>query len=180
MNLIKNTENLIDWNSVISDCQNSQGTVLTYSEKCFPDTEDFRSLDNMWKTAGYEYNTSSIEWINYFPGKNFDQSIVETFKNIVNVEPWMVWISRIRPGKMAPWHFDAHQNIAELLKLGKPMRYTCYIQEPSDGHISIVDQTAIYRPVKGSVYRWPSHDSWHCGMNGGLKDKFMFNYWGFI
>ncbi len=179
MNIIANTGTTIDWDSVILECLRSQGTILTYNEKCFPNTEDFRSLDSLWKSAGYEYNNSRIEWINYFPGTDFDQTVVGKFESLVNAKPWMVWISRIKPGKMAPWHFDAHQNINEIYNLGKPVRYTCYIQEANDGHISIVDQTAVYRPVKGSIYRWPTHDSWHCGMNGGMVDKFMFNYWGY-
>ncbi len=179
MTLIGNTENLIDWELIISQCKNSLGNKLLYNHQCFPNTDNFKKLDKIWQEAGYNYNDNSIEWINYFPGKDFSNDIVEKFQSVVGASPWMVWISRIRPGKMAPWHYDAHQNIKELLQLGRPVRYTCYIQEPQAGHVSIVDKTAVYHPVKGSIYQWPSYDAWHCGMNGGLVDKFMFNYWGF-
>ena len=178
MNLIGNTSTAIDWDTVISKCQQSQGTRLVYNQKCFPKTKDFERLDSLWQTAGYEYDNSSVEWINYFP-EDFGKDIVEQFQTIVGANPWMAWISRIRPGKMAPWHFDAHQNLDQLLALGNPVRYTCYIQEPQHGHVSIVGEHSVYRPAKGAIYQWPTYDAWHCGMNGGLVDKYMFNYWGY-
>lgn len=178
MKLIGNTNNLIDWKEVIEKCCRSNGTYLVYNQRCFPETKDFEQLDSLWQSAGYAYDNSSIEWINYFP-EDFGKEIVEQFESIVGAKPWMVWISRIRPGKMAPWHYDAHQKIEEFKQLGNPVRYTCYIQPPHHGHISIVDTTAIYHPEQGSIYQWPNHDAWHCGMNGGLEDKFMFNYWGY-
>jgi hypothetical protein len=178
MNIVGNTTTIIDWDTVIERCRQAKGTYLVYNQKCFPKSKDFEQLDNLWKTAGYTHDNSSIEWINYFP-EDFGKEIVEKFQTIVKTKPWMVWISKIRPGKMAPWHFDAHQNIDDFLKLGNPVRYTCYIQEPQHGHISIVGGSSVYRPTKGSIYQWPSYDAWHCGMNGGLVDKYMFNYWGY-
>lgn len=166
----------IDWDAVISKCK--EGNTLQYKEGCFPDTEDFRNLNSMWQNAGYKLGDPVVEWTNYFP-EQFGQEVVERFQQQVNAKPWMVWISKIQPGRMAPWHFDAHQNINEFLKLGNPVRFTCYIQEPQHGHISIVGDSAVYRPAKGSIYQWPSYDAWHCGMNGGLTDKYMFNYWGY-
>ena len=180
MKLITNTGALIDWDSIVESLSNQNGHILHYNTESFPNTSDFNGLDAAWQKAGYRYNDASIEGINYFPKEHFDQSVVDTFQSIVDAEPWMVWISRIRPGKMAPWHFDAHSKISELLALNRPIvRYTCYIQPPSNGHVSIVGTTALYRPEQGSIYEWPSYDAWHCGMNGGLNDKYMFNYWGY-
>jgi hypothetical protein len=176
MKLIGHTLNLIDWDSVIAKCKN--GTPLLYTEQAVPNNEHFQQLDAIWQKAGYKYGDTTIEWINYFPDQ-FGKEVETIFAGIVNATPWMVWISCIRPGKMAPWHFDAHTNLAELNKLGKGIRYTCYIQEPHDGHISIVGNEAVYKPAKGSIYEWPNHDAWHCGMNGGLENKYMFNFWGY-
>jgi hypothetical protein len=180
MILVGNTETLIDWNNVILDIINKSGTSLRYNEQSFDKTiPAFADMDAVWQKAGYQYNDPSIEWINYFPGSDFNQEVVDVFKQLVMAEPWMVWISRIRPGKMAPWHYDAHSKLDELLSLGTPVRYTCYIQEPSPGHVSIVGDSAVYRPSKGSIYKWPNYNAWHCGLNGGLTDKYMFNYWGY-
>jgi hypothetical protein len=172
MRLINNTKSLIDWNQVIQNCKD--GNTLKYNIECFPH-DTFAKLNSIWKDAGYVYNDPCIEWTNYFPS----QDIVDKFQSIVKATAWMAWISRIRPGKMAPWHYDAHSKLADLLKLGTPVRFTCYIQEPQDGHISIVGDHSLYKPEKGSIYQWDSFDDWHCGMNGGLTDKFMFNYWGY-
>ena len=179
MKLIGNTGNQIDWDSVIEQCIASQGNSLFYNKESFPATDDFTELDAIWQNAGYKYNDPSVTWTNYFPERNFNKNIIDVFESIVNAKPWMVWISKISVGQMAPWHFDAHSKIHELKDLGNPVRFTCYIQEPHSGHVSIVHDTAVYRPAKGSIYQWPSPDAWHCGMNGGLADKYMFNYWGY-
>ena len=177
MKLIGNTEQLIDWADIVAKLKN--GNTLCYTPESFPGGATFNELDRIWQEAGYKYNDPSVEWTNYFPGAGFDSTVVDTFQTIVGAKPWMVWISQIRPGKMAPWHFDAHSKLDELLALGTPVRYTCYIQEPHNGHISIVDDTSVYLPACGSIYEWPSYNAWHCGVNGGLTDKYMFNYWGY-
>jgi hypothetical protein len=180
MKLIDNTQNQINWDEVIEKLKTCQGTTLNYNTTSFdPSIPGFSELDVLWKEAGYFYDDPSIAWTNFFPGRDFEQSVVDTFASIVNAKPWMVWISKICPGQMAPWHFDAHTKIDEIKALGTPVRFTCYIQNPSHGHVSIVGEDAIYRPAKGSIYQWPTFDAWHCGMNGGLTDKFMFNFWGY-
>jgi hypothetical protein len=177
MNLLTNTNNQIDWETVLKKCKLSTGTTMRYNLECFPDTPEFSELDKLWQNAGYSRNQSSIEWTNYFK-EDFGQEVVDVFQNIVQAKPLMAWVSKIRPGHMAPWHYDAHQHIEEFKKQGNLVRYTCYIQEPQHGHISIVGESAIYKPAKGSIYQWPTYDEWHCGINGGLTDKYMFNYWG--
>jgi len=177
MNLITNTGTSIDWNQVVARCKSATGTTMQYNRKCFPDTQDFKELDRLWQEAGYFYDDPSIEWTNYF-SEDFGQEVVDAFQNIVKAKPLMAWVSKIRPGLMAPWHYDAHQKIEEFKKQGNLVRYTCYIQDPQHGHVSVVGESVVYRPVKGSVYQWPTYDAWHCGMNGGLTDKYMFNYWG--
>lgn len=180
MKLIDNCASQINWDKVILDISQRPGNILRYTDQYFDRSNpDFAEMDRVWQNAGYCYNDDAIEWINYFPGSDFDQLVVEQFRQIVDVKPWMVWISRIKPGRMAPWHVDVHSRINELLALGDPVRFTCYIQDPSPGHASIVEDNCIYMPAKGSIYQWPSYDAWHCGMNGGLADKYMFNYWGY-
>lgn len=179
MKYISNTDDLINWDEVIVDIKDKPGVTLHYNEQTFnKDLKGFDQLHKEWIEAGYKFNDPAIEWTNYFPGSDFSQEVVDIFKTIVNAEPWMVWISRIRPGRMAPWHFDAHSKIHELIDK-KVVRYTCYIQKPTFGHVSIVENSCIYRPIQGNIYQWPSHDSYHCGMNGGYTDKYMFNYWGY-
>jgi hypothetical protein len=179
MKLIGNTENKIDWDSIIESCKTDSKHVLRFNEECFPKTEAFENMGRLWKERGYVYNDPTIEWFNYFPGEHFSQSVVDTFESIVDTKPWMVWISKIKPGRMAPWHIDIHSKIDLLLEKGVPVRYTCYIEDYSMGHVSIVGDTCVYQAPKGSIYQWDLYDEWHCGMNGGFTDKYMFNYWGY-
>jgi hypothetical protein len=179
MKYISNCGNFIDWDSVLLELKDKPGITLRYNEQTFnKNLKGFDQLAREWEQAGYVYNDSAIEWVNYFPGSDFSNNVVEQFGSIVNAKPWMIWISKIRPGRMAPWHFDAHSKIDELV--GKDVvRYTCYIQKPTFGHVSIVEDVCVYRPNQGDIYQWPSYDSYHCGMNGGYTDKYMFNFWGY-
>ena len=179
MKYISNCSDLIDWDSVLEEISDKPGRVLHFNEQTFNFTlPGFDKMLKEWETAGYKYNDPSIEWINYFPGSEFSMDVQYKFNEIVQAEPFMVWISRIKPGRMAPWHFDAHSRIHELE--GKNIvRYTCYIQKPTFGHVSIVGDSCIYRPNQGDIYQWPSWDVYHCGMNGGYTDKYMFSYWGY-
>jgi hypothetical protein len=182
MQLIGNTGDLIDWDEVIDGLKDKKGYLLKYNTETFnPHFNGFSDLNRLWQQAGYEYNDPCVEWINYMPG-DFNINVELKFKELVNpdMHPFMVWISKIRPGRMAPWHFDAHSKVEELFKLGEPIRYVCYIEKPTDGHVSIVGDHCIYKPVQGSIYKWDSFDVWHCGLNGGLTDKYMFNYWGYL
>jgi hypothetical protein len=178
MKYIGNCKDIINWDSVLEEIKDKPGTVLHYNEQTF--NKDLKGFDKMafeWANAGYQINDAAIEWINYFPGGDFSISVQEQFQQIVDAEPFMVWISKIKPLRMAPWHFDAHTKIDEL-KDKNVVRYTCYIQQPTPGQVSIVEDTCVYMPEQGSIYQWPSHESYHCGMNGGYTDKYMFNYWG--
>ena len=144
MKYISNCSDLIDWDSVLEEISDKPGRVLHFNEQTFNFTlPGFDKMLKEWETAGYKYNDPSIEWINYFPGSEFSMDVQYKFNEIVQAEPFMVWISRIKPGRMAPWHFDAHSRIHELE--GKNIvRYTCYIQKPTFGHVSIVGDSCIY------------------------------------
>jgi hypothetical protein len=176
MKYIGNCSDKIDWNLAISKCL--QGHTIKYDTNSFPDMNSFKELDTLWQAAGYRHGDPAIEWINYFSDE-FGQDVVDQFADIVNSKPWMVWISRIKPARMAPLHTDAHSKIDELLALGNPVRFSCYIQDGNAGHASIVGNVAIYKATKGDIYEWPSYDAWHAGGNCGLQDKFMFNFWGY-
>lgn len=181
MKYIGNCSQEIDWSAVIEKIRSMPGKVMHYNEECFnTNLPGFKELDEKWQAAGYKYNEPSIEWINYFP-EEFGQDVVDTFAKIVNAKPWMVWISRINVGRMAPLHIDAHSKLEEVLSLGKPIRFTCFIEKREDslGHISIVGDVAVTGAMQGDIYEWPSYDAWHAGGNGGVTDKFQFNFWGY-
>lgn len=179
MRLIGNCNDIINWDSVIQEIAPKPGTVLHYNDSTFDRTlPGFDKLALEWERAGYKLNDPAIEWINYFPGHDFDISIQNQFESIVKFKPFSAWISRIKPLRMAPWHFDAHSKITTI-KDKNIKRYVCYIEQPSSAHVSIVGDTVIYKPPQGSIYEWNDYNEYHCGMNGGYTDKYLFNYWGY-
>lgn len=181
MKYIGNCSQDIDWTAVIEKIRPMPGKVMHYTKECFnTDLPGFKELDDAWQRAGFKYGEPSIEWINYFP-EEFGQEVVDKFAAIVNATPWMVWISRINVGRMAPLHKDAHSKINELLALGTPIRFTCFIETKKDslGHASVVENVCITDYTQGDIYEWPSYDAWHAGGNGGVTDKFQFNFWGY-
>ena len=179
MKLVGNCNNIIDWDTVIDSIKDNPGTILHYNDKTYNKTiKGFDQMAKEWEEAGYQYDDPAIEWINYFPVSDFSKDVQDAFADMMDVKPFMVWISKIKPLRMAPWHFDAHTKI-DTLKDNTIIRYVCYIQKPSFGHASIVGDVAVYMPEQGSIYQWDNWDVYHCGMNGGYTDKYMFNFWGY-
>ena len=103
--------------------------------------------------------------------------VAEKFGEFVGA-PRMIksWISKIYPGKTAPWHWDWDVDWKEYEKKGNPVRFTAMINEPAPGHVFIVGDKALYNEKQGDVHKWPDFKSYHGGTNCGLVPKFNFNY----
>ena len=86
------------------------------------------------------------------------------------------WISKIYPGKTAPWHWDWDVDWKKYTEQGNPVRFTAMINEPAPGHVFIVGDEALYNEKQGDVHKWPDFKSYHGGTNCGLVPKFNFNY----
>jgi hypothetical protein len=115
----------------------------------------------------------------YLPETNFDKSVVEKFIEYVGMEKYTnAWISMVKPGDVAPWHWDITDDEKTLNETKEFDRYHCHMSPPSDGHVLIVDQHCLYNQEQGNVYKWPSRKSWHAGANCGLVPKYTFNVWG--
>jgi hypothetical protein len=130
-----------------------------------------------WKAAGYD-KCDSVEWINYYPGKHFPTSVIEEFETWSNTTCARSWISRIRPGKMAPLHQDIDDYIEDYLAKGELVRYNVFISKPALGAIFICRNSIHHMLPQGTVLKWDHYLDWHAGTNCGLTDKFMLNYLG--
>lgn len=170
-----NCKDLVDWNSIIKQIEIQEGKCAC---KYLP-VSDVAELKQMQKNLG-NYPESSIEWINYYPGKEFDQSVADAFGNFVG-HPRMIksWISRVNPGKTAPWHWDWDAEAEQYCKLGNPVRFTAMISEPAPGQVFIVEDHALYNEKQGDVHKWPDFKAYHGGANCGLVPKYNFNYLAF-
>jgi hypothetical protein len=167
-----NTENIIDWDKIINDIKDQPGRkvdLINWNNPLFLKIKDLFSSSN--------YNMSSAEWINYYPGKDFPESVNTIFGNFVK-HPNVIrsWISRINPGKTAPWHWDVDDNEEQYLQQRKLVRFTCKIGTHDPGHITVIGDHVLYNNRSGDVFQWPEHRTWHGSANAGLVPKYQFNY----
>jgi len=167
-----------NWNPVIESLPLDQGDPKTTSGMFYLNTDGrFDDIINSWKTAGYD-KCDSVEWINYYPGKHFSNTVITDFEKWSNTTCARSWISRIRPGKMAPLHQDIDDHIEEYLAKGTLVRYSVFISAPSLGAMFLLKDKAYHLEPQGTVLQWSHYLDWHAGSNCGLADKFMFNFLG--
>lgn len=167
-----------NWKKVIESLPLDQGESKTPDSKFYLNTDGrFDKIIAQWKDAGYD-KIDSVEWINYYPGKHYDNSVIENFSKWSNTICARSWISRIRPGKMAPWHQDVDDHLEKYLEVGELIRFSVFISEPSLGAIFLLKDTAYHLQPEGSVVKWDHYMDWHAGANCGFKDKFMFHFLG--
>lgn len=169
---IGNTGNKIDWNTIISSVEEKQGLVLP---KLIWPNPHFEEMKKLYIDSNYILD--SAEWINYYPDKDYDPVINKMFGDIVNKPRYArAWISRINPGKTAPWHWDLDDQEEEYLINGKLVRYVCKMNEGGIGQVTILGNHAIKNFQQGDIFQWPDHRIWHGSVNCGLTPKYQFNY----
>lgn len=168
----------INWSEIIEGLPLDQGDIKTPDIKFYLNTDGrFDQMISTWKNAGYD-KSGSVEWINYYPEHHYATSVVENFGQFVNAKCARSWISRIRPGKMAPFHQDIDDHIEEYLAQGSLVRYSVCISVPSPGSIFLFNDQVFHMQQQGTVIRWPNYLDWHAGTNCGFQDQFMFHYLG--
>ncbi len=182
---IGNFKDLIDCDSLISNLKNTQPDRRTtdnpYGESVELDPELKAAKEFMgkqWEEAGY-VGSPSVEWLNYYPGTHFNTDVVTVFSDLVNADPYNIWISSLMPGKTVPWHWDIIKDYQKHKTNPKVVRYTMFIDKPQIGKIFILKDQAFHMINQGEVYKWIKWDEWHLGVNAGLNQKFIFNYIGF-
>jgi len=169
--------NEINWNDILEDLENKKGISINPDfSKWNLNTPGYLQIYKIWKDA--KFNSNAIEWINYYPEDHYPTSVVDSIARFLNVIPLRSWISQINPGYFAPWHWDVDDNETEYLKLGTPIRYSCFIESPSHGHIFIIGNDYLYNQDQGNLYQWIDYKEWHSGINAGMVPKYMFHLIG--
>lgn len=173
----------INWDSLVESVINQEPAYVGPRHRDDDDVPGIAEVANVWNTGGYKLREhgGNAQWDMFFPGQNFDPEIATQFAKYVGLESAetaYVWVSRINPGNVAPWHWDVTDDEVTL-DLKDRVRYHCHIQRPEDtiGHTLIVEETCLYMPAQGSVYKWPSRKSWHGGSNCGPNPMYTFNFW---
>jgi len=168
---------MIDWNSVIAEIAGKEGQIIDYNTSWKSDNPAYQDIYKILSDAKVDFKTA--QWINYYPGKDFSESVVTEFEELVGCKVIRAWISKVTPGHYVPYHWDVDDNESEYLKLGTLKRFSCFITDPVVGQIIMVGDEYLYAKPKGTVYQWPDYKAWHAGTNASLKPKFLFNFLGY-
>lgn len=166
-------------NSLIAQCL--QHNVSPYHGNMDLDPNDLFYNDHLEQKrlaeqAGYTEG-NSVEFRHYYPNKHFDYKFVSCFEEIVKAEELLSFVSEIRPGKCAPWHWDINPWLEQYPE-GEIIRYVCFIDRPKHGQAFMIEDECFYLPEQGSIYQYPKINSWHAGFNAGLETKFLFTFTG--
>lgn len=172
--LVLNCNDKINLQVVVDGLSTCQGKDILpdrtlWSEK----NPGYDELFSLWESGNF--NLLSAKWTNYYPGIDYDQSVTESFENLLGIKTARTWISRVDPGYCTPWHWDTDDNETYYSTLGTLKRYSCHISNPEFGHVFILGKEAHYFWKQGDVYLWNNHHAWHAGFNCGVKPKFMLH-----
>lgn len=168
----------INWQALVNVLERQDGEARTYGVDFYKNNDGrFNEVIDLWSKAGYD-KSGTVEWINYYPGKHFDESYIRQFEEYTNTSCIRAWVSKIRPGRYAPYHIDIDDNEEEYLKQGDLVRFTAHPCIPNKGQVLIVDQTVFHMEAQGNVYKWGNYRAWHGGGNCSFKPKYLFNFLG--
>ena len=179
--LIGNISNLVDCNDIISQCLQHDGETHRGHLKLDPSSiayDSYITQTKMATDAGYDKN-GAIEFRHFKPGKHFDNEFVNTFANYVSATPIVTFISEIKPGYMAPWHWDIDPFEDENAKKGEIIRFHMHLSKPEPGHVFILEDQVFYNIPQGNVYHWHNIKAWHAGTNCGMVPKYLFSFKGY-
>ena len=133
-----------------------------------------------WKHAGYKI--SNITWEDFY---SHDYPIVrvlaEQFSQIFNAIPIYEKnvITRLRAGRIAPWHYDTLPDISDYKSKGELVRYVCFINDSTPGQTLTVGNTTVAHASVGDIYQWDSNYDWHAAANASMKHFYMFHFEGY-
>lgn len=172
----------IDWDSVIESLVDQESAYIGPRHDVGMDVPGVQEVANPLRLAGYKmkHEGGNASWDMYLPVTNFDESVVYEFMKFVGMTEYVnCWISRVKPGDVAPWHWDITDDENTLNSMKEFTRFHCHISKPDNGHVLIVEDTCLYNQEQGAVWKWPGRKSWHAGANAGYKPKYLFNIWGY-
>lgn len=165
-------------NDLIEQLKNKAGDIRTIGVNFYKNINgSFDEILNLWKKANY--TPQQVEWINYYPEKDFDEKFINTFFKDTNLKLARAWVSKIKPGKSAPWHKDVDDNLEQYESKGKLTRYTCYLNAPAYGQVLSIDNKTYYMVPQGTMIKWGNYMDWHGASNCGFEDQYLFHFLGY-
>jgi len=180
---VGNFEKIFDCNALVELCKKADGKKLdssvmksiqnTHSEKI---VSYYNDLFITWENCGYDL--SSFEWYNYYPDIDYPSSITKNFGDIFGLIPKRDWISEIKPGKTAPYHWDIDDKHSDWQQEGNLVRYSVFIGKPTFGHTLCFDNESFYKIEQGSVILWNHYLDYHGAANCGAESFYLYHCLG--
>lgn len=133
-------------------------------------------INQQLREAGYD--DPAWDGITYSPVTHFSRDIVLKLNQELNAVCTSCWISELKPGKVAPPHWDIDRRDKEFEKYGEIVRFSINLGKPCQGHAFFVDDECLYNQESGAVWQWDNPHSLHSGSNCGLTPKYLFIYAG--
>lgn len=179
---VGNCSDIIDWNEVINQIKDMPPAYVGPRHRATDIIPGLEEVSSVWHEAGYKTidEGGNASWDMYFPGTQFDISVVERFAEFVNIDldgTYYCWISRVKPGCVAPWHWDVTDDEGILSNTIEPKRFHTHIIPSQPGHALFVEDQCLWNQSVGDTFQWSSRKSWHAGSNAGKSDKYLFNFW---
>lgn len=140
--------------------------------------KSYTEIEDMWIKA--KFNPSSIKWTNYYPNKHFNNNLITTIQNFLQLKGiHRSWISRLDSGYYAPWHWDIDDNEQKYLEKDIIIRYSVILSEHEIGQIFILGSEHLIGLAQGTIFKWNNYKEWHSGINASMKPKFMLHILGY-
>lgn len=166
------------WDEILEEISNREGDPRTYGVDFYINADGrFNEIIEMWKQAGYD-KSGTVEWINYYPGKDFSKQVIIDFEQLVGYKCAKAWISKVRPGCYAPYHWDIDDHEEEYLSQGELKRWSVIVSKSQKGQVFIIEDKVVHLAPQGTVIEWPTHRAWHGGGNCSFEPKYMFHFLG--
>jgi hypothetical protein len=163
---------MINWNTVIINLKDGKDITVDPTKWNMSNLK-YAEILKLWKDNNF--NTDSVKWTNYYDTKAIETELARQ----LFVTPLRSWISCVEPGYMTGHHYDIDDNEQAYLKLGEIKRFSVFMNKPSVGQLFIMDSNYYYNMEQGSVLVWKDYKAWHNGVNGSLKNKYMFHLLGY-
>jgi len=176
---IGNTSSIINWDQVIKELEHQEPEYIGPRHLAGDPVIGIADISKLWEDAGLTTldKGGTVGWDMFFPGRQFDRSVIDKFADFVQVDPCNAWISRVHPGNVAARHWDANDMEEEYQNMDF-VRFSCHVSKPAVGHVLIVEDRCFYKEEQGNTYQWPSRMSWHGVSNCGLVPKYILNFFG--
>jgi hypothetical protein len=167
----------MNWSEVIKEIESKSGKIIDLKTNWNNDNPEYARIYQLLKDSEVSFDTA--QWINYYPGQDFRQSVVDEIATELKVKPCRAWISRVNPGYYVPYHWDVDDNLEEYEKAGALRRFTCFINKPELGQIILIDTQYLHSQPQGTMYEWTNYKAWHASTNASLKPKYLFHLLGY-